>query len=167
MAFTDELFAAAQASWDAQLRHPFVAGVGDGSLEEERFKRWVLQDYRYLEQFARVFAWAAAKSDTLEAMRWFVQAANLTLNTDMELHRQYAARFGLPVYAECGRLMYMSRAIVRGQRRAEMVGAVPARAVMHIRPQGRGYVRMRETGKGPWPIGGVTGGAEILGHELH
>jgi thiaminase/transcriptional activator TenA len=95
MAFTDELYAAALPIWDAQLDHPFVAGIGDGSLEVERFKRWVVQDYLYLKEFARVFAWAAAKADRLETMSWYAAALDLTLNTEMGLHRAYAARFGL------------------------------------------------------------------------
>jgi len=95
MAFTDELYAAALPIWDAQLAHPFVVGIGDGSLEVERFKRWVVQDYRYLKEFARVFAWGAAKAERLETMSWYASALDLTLNTEMGLHRAYAARFGI------------------------------------------------------------------------
>lgn len=95
MAFTDELYAAARPIWDAQAEHPFVRGIGDGSLDEERFRRWVLQDYGYLIEFARVFAWAAAKADRLEAMGWYAAALHLTLNAEMELHRKYADRFGI------------------------------------------------------------------------
>lgn len=95
MAFTDELYDAARGIWDAQLSHPFVRGLADGSLEEERFRRWVLQDYRYLKEFARVFAWAAAKAERLESMAWYASVLDLTLNTEMELHRTYAGRFGL------------------------------------------------------------------------
>jgi thiaminase/transcriptional activator TenA len=95
MAFTEELQAAAKSIWDAQLEHPYVRGIGDGSLDEELFKNWVLQDYRYLKEFARIFAWAVAKSDRLDSMGWYAAVLNLTLNTEMELHRQYAARFAL------------------------------------------------------------------------
>jgi thiaminase/transcriptional activator TenA len=69
MAFTDELYAAARPIWDAQLEHPFVCGIADGTLDEGRFKRWVRQDYLYLVEFARVFAWAAAKADQVFT-RW-------------------------------------------------------------------------------------------------
>ncbi len=95
MALTDRLYEAAKPNWDAQLEHPFVKGLGDGTLEEERFKRWVLQDYRYLKEFSRVFAWAVAKADGLDQMGWYAAVLNLTLNTEMQLHREYAARFGL------------------------------------------------------------------------
>ena len=95
MKLTDKLYAAAEPVWAAQMDHPFVKGLGDGTLEEERFERWVLQDYRYLKEFARVFAWAAAKADSLASMSWYARVLDLTLNTEMELHREYAARFGL------------------------------------------------------------------------
>ena len=95
MSYSKELFQAADEIWAAQLDHPFVRGLADGTLEEERFRRWVLQDYRYLKEFARIFAWAVAKADRLESMGWYAAVLDLTLNTEMDLHRQYAARFGL------------------------------------------------------------------------
>jgi thiaminase/transcriptional activator TenA len=95
VALTDDLFQAVKPIWDAQLEHPFVQGIGDGSLEPERFKRWVRQDYLYLKDFARIFAWAVAKADRLESMSRYASVLHLTLNTEMALHRDYAGRFGL------------------------------------------------------------------------
>lgn len=95
MKVSDTLYQAAEPIWAAQLDHPFVKGLGDGSLEEERFKRWILQDYLYLKEFARIFAWAVAKADRLDSMGWYAAVLNLTLNTEMQLHRDYAARFGI------------------------------------------------------------------------
>ena len=51
MSLSNELFGIAEPLWGRQLQHPFVQGLGDGTLEEKRFKRWVLQDYRYLKEF--------------------------------------------------------------------------------------------------------------------
>ena len=56
------------------------------------------QDYLYLAEFSRVFAWAAARADRLEAMGWYAAALHLTLNTEMGLHREYAARFGIAAF---------------------------------------------------------------------
>lgn len=95
MSICDDLYAAAKPIWDAQLEHPFVRGLGDGSLAVDRFKRWVLQDYRYLTEFARVLAWAVAKAPELDSMRWYANVLHLTLDTEMELHRAYAERFGI------------------------------------------------------------------------
>jgi thiaminase/transcriptional activator TenA len=93
---TDEMLGAARPIWDAQLEHPFVRGIADASLPPETFERWVRQDYLYLKEFARVFAWAAAKADRLVSMAWYASVLDLTLNTEMGLHRAYAARFGIP-----------------------------------------------------------------------
>ncbi len=95
MGFTDDLYEAARAVWDAQLEHPFVRGIGDGTLDPAIFERWVRQDYLYLVEFSRVFAWAVTKADRLESMSWHASALHLTLNTEMALHREYAARFGI------------------------------------------------------------------------
>lgn len=111
MAFTDELHEAARPLWEAQLGHPFVRGIASGDLDEEVFRRWVVQDYLYLKEFARVFAWATAKADRLDSMGWYAAALDLTLNTEMELHRAYAARFGLTAAElEAGRMWPTTRA---------------------------------------------------------
>jgi len=95
MTLTDRLYAEARPIWEAQLEHPFVRGIGDGTLEEDRFRRWVRQDYGYLKEFARIFAWAVAKAQRLDSMAWYARVLDLTLNTEMELHRRYAERFGI------------------------------------------------------------------------
>ena len=74
---------------------------------------------------------------------------------------------GLPAYAECGGMMYLARSIEWSGRRAEMVGALPADIVMHARPVGRGYVHLRETGRGLWPAPRPAEAALILAHEFH
>lgn len=77
----------------------------------------------------------------------------------------FVARGG-PVYAECGGLMYLCQGISwKGERRA-MVGAIEAEVQMRSRPQGRGYVRLRETDACPWPRLGEHR-AELPAHEFH
>jgi cobyrinic acid a,c-diamide synthase len=73
---------------------------------------------------------------------------------------------GMPAYAECGGLMYLSRSLSwQGQTR-QMAGVIPGDVVMHEKPVGRGYVRLKETAAGPWPhLEGEAG--EVRGHEFH
>ena len=78
-----------------------------------------------------------------------------------------AIESGLPVYAECGGLMYLARSIEWNGRSAEMVGVIPADIVMHDRPVGRGYVHLRETGRGLWPRAGGEPAVVIRAHEFH
>ena len=76
-----------------------------------------------------------------------------------------AIEAGLPVYAECGGLMYLARSIRWQGETAQMVGALPGDAVMHPRPVGRGYARLVGSGEaGWWPAGPQEG---IPGHEFH
>jgi len=69
---------------------------------------------------------------------------------------------GGPAYAECGGLMYLCRNLTWKGKQGKMLGVIPADVVMHERPQGRGYVRLSETGDHPWPSG-----HEIAAHEFH
>jgi cobyrinic acid a,c-diamide synthase len=89
----------------------------------------------------------------------------LERNTSLRNELRKAIAEGLPVYAECGGLMYLSRSIRWNDKRAEMVGAIPGDTVMHARPQGRGYVRLRETAHAPWPSDTPPG--EFAAHEFH
>ncbi len=95
MTFIDELHDEVKPQISAQLAHPFVRGIADGSLDPKVFENWVKQDYRYLIEYARVFGFCAARADTLEAMTWYANALHLTLATEMDLHRQYAKRFDI------------------------------------------------------------------------
>ncbi len=92
---TERLRAAASDVWDAQAEHPFIRGIGDGSLDVERFKHWVRQDYRFLIDYARVLSLAASRAPDLEAMTRLAELAHATLATEMSLHRAYAEEFGI------------------------------------------------------------------------
>ncbi len=92
----------------------------------------------------------------------------LEANRGLRLEIRRAIEAGMPVYAECGGLMYLSRSLSWNGERHEMVGAIPADTIMHERPQGRGYVRLRETGGHPWPRAGKpSADVEIPAHEFH
>jgi len=95
MAFTDELREEADDYWSAILDHPMVRRLGDGTLKEEPFRYWVRQDYIYLIEYGRVFALGAAKTPDLERMGTFAELLESTVNTEMGLHRSYAAEFGI------------------------------------------------------------------------
>lgn len=93
--FTDHLHRLAEPIWEAQHGHPFVRGIGDGTLDLDRFAYWVRQDYRFLMDYGRLLALAAARAPDLDLMTRFVDLAQATLQTEMSLHRTYAKRFGI------------------------------------------------------------------------
>ncbi len=75
--------------------HPFVTGIGDGTLAVERFRFYIEQDYVFLVEYSRVLALAVAKGRDLPGMGQFAELLHATLNVEMALHRGYAAKFGI------------------------------------------------------------------------
>lgn len=93
-------------------------------------------------------------------------AAELEANTTMRTDIRAAIDNGMPVYAECGGLMYLSRQIsYRGKTHA-MVGAIPGDITMHNKPVGRGYVHLAEEENHPWHIRSDPL-QQIRAHEFH
>ncbi|MFC4322600.1 thiaminase II [Litchfieldia salsa] len=95
MKFSQRLHEKLEPIWRANHNHPFVTGMGDGSLDQESFRFYMVQDYLYLIDYAKLFALGAVKADDLETMGKFAALLNSTLNEEMELHRQYAKKFGI------------------------------------------------------------------------
>ncbi len=93
--FSVQLRRSAEEIWEAQHRHPFVRGIGDGSLDPERFNVWVRQDYLYLIEFARVHALGAARAPSLAEMTRFADITQGLLHMEMDLHRSYAGELGI------------------------------------------------------------------------
>jgi cobyrinic acid a,c-diamide synthase len=88
--------------------------------------------------------------------------AELEANAPLRASLRAAIEGGLPTYAECGGLMYLSQSLSwQGQTRA-MVGVVPGDTVMHDRPVGRGYARLQPTGDDRWQES-----LPIPAHEFH
>ena len=93
MAFTDELREAAEPIWAAQHEHPFVCGIGEGSLDPAKFRHYIRQDYLFLIDYARLLALGCARAPRLDEMSRFAQLAAAVLGSEMELHRSYAGEW--------------------------------------------------------------------------
>ncbi len=78
-------------------------------------------------------------------------AGKLEANSSLRAHIKQSIEDGMPVYAECGGLMYLARSIEYHGRTYDMVGAIPGDVKMHDRPIGRGYVHLKEDEAHPWP----------------
>ena len=86
---------AAASIWEACLKHPFVTGIGDGTLSVEKFQHFMLQDYLYLFDYARVFALGVVKARDPELMRTFAANVDAILGGEMKIHRAYMKRLGI------------------------------------------------------------------------
>ena len=95
MKTTQRLYEAAHPIWEQCHAHPFVRGIGDGSLDLEKFQWFLLQDYLYLFDYARVFAYGVVKARDPELMRTFSANVDAILGGEMKVHRAYMARLGI------------------------------------------------------------------------
>jgi len=95
MTFSERLFRNVQPIWNQNHHHPFVQGIGKGTLSTELFKEYMKQDYVYLIQYARLYAIGVQKANSLEAMTHFSQLLHNILHFEMNVHREYAKRFGV------------------------------------------------------------------------
>ena len=92
---TADLWSAASPILAAILEHPFLRGLTDGSLPEERFHFYVKQDSLYLREYARCLALASAKAPTSAWCEMFAAHAQSALNVERSLHEAYFAAWGL------------------------------------------------------------------------
>ena len=88
-------------------------------------------------------------------------------NTSMRKSIHDAINAGLPTYAECGGMMYLSKSIQWNDKKSSMVGIIPGDTVMHDKPQGRGYVKIKESEHFIWPSLDCNTGATHQAHEFH
>lgn len=93
--FCGRLIAACPEAWDAYTRHAFVAGMADASLPEPAFRHYLAQDYLFLIHFARAYALAVYKADRLDDMRSASATVSALVDTEMKLHVQYCAGWGM------------------------------------------------------------------------
>lgn len=93
MKTTERLLDATRDIWAAYNKHPFVLGIQDGTLDREKFKYYIIQDYLYLEEYAKVFAIGIAKAKSLETMRLFSRQVNFLTEGEMDIHRGYMGTF--------------------------------------------------------------------------
>ncbi|MEN8148184.1 MAG: cobyrinate a,c-diamide synthase [Planctomycetota bacterium] len=90
-------------------------------------------------------------------------AAALAGNRSLIDSVEGAVRDGLPVYAECGGLIWLSRSVTWRGRTAEMAGVLGVDIEVMERPQGHGYAEMAVDEANPF----FAPGTILRGHEFH
>lgn len=81
--------------WLAYVDHEFVRGLADGSLPERCFRHYLVQDYLFLIHFARAYALAAYKGETLDEIGNAMRACSAIVDTEMALHVKYCTGWGI------------------------------------------------------------------------
>jgi len=93
--FTAQLWHGITDIYDAILAHPFLAGLTDGSLPQESFAFYVVQDALYLQQYARALANVASKAPDTAGTEMFARHAAGIVAVEMGLHESLLADLGI------------------------------------------------------------------------
>ena len=130
--YSSRLWESISDIYGAILAHPFITGLTDGTLPEESFAFYVIQDALYLREYARALAAVASRAPTASAMRMFASHAAEAIAAELELHGTLLTELGISKEAAARaepapvNLAYTSYllATVRGGSYAEGVGVV-------------------------------------------
>ena len=95
MSATAGLWRAIEPIYAAILAHPFLRGLTDGSLPQEAFRFYAVQDALYLREFARALSVAAARAPRDEWIIMFNEHAAGALKVEKTLHESFFKEFGL------------------------------------------------------------------------
>lgn len=89
MLFTDYLYESSKEIWDKYLEHPFLKEIGEGTLDKEKFRKYLIQDYLYLIEYAKVYAMACVKSRNLKELKKFHDGVAGSIETETANHIMY------------------------------------------------------------------------------
>jgi cobyrinic acid a,c-diamide synthase len=166
----DPLFSPAQSQDTVQVAQ--TPGLRIGVLRDRAFTFYYPENLEALEKAGAelIFIDALNESELPVVDALFIGGGfpeifmdELSANDDLRTAIKAAIENDLPVYAECGGLMYLSQRIRWGERTAEMVGALPCEIEMTGKPQGHGYVIAEVENENPY----FSTGTVLRGHEFH
>lgn len=95
MSTVERLLKAAEDVWAGYHTHPFVEGLKYGTLDQEKFRWYMIQDYWYLMEYTKVFAIGVTKSNSVEVMKIFAKYIGAILDGEVNVHNGYMAEFGI------------------------------------------------------------------------
>ena len=81
--------------WRAYTHHPFVQGLGDGTLPQAAFLHYLVQDYVFLVHFARAWSLGVVKAETLDEMKICASTVDVLVNHEMALHVKTCEQAGI------------------------------------------------------------------------
>lgn len=95
MNFVDKLNENSKTIIENYTNQPFLKELSEGTLSEDKFRFYMVQDYLYLLEYAKIFAFGIIKSHDEKIMRMFANMVQGTLDTEMKTHKSYMKRIGI------------------------------------------------------------------------
>jgi cobyrinic acid a,c-diamide synthase len=143
-----------------------------GIIRDSAFQFYYPENFEELEkrgaELVEISAMKAEKLPDIDALYIGggfpeTNAISLAGNTVFKRSLRKLVEGGLPVYAECGGLMYLGKALILGNKTYSMAGIFPVKFSLEKKPQAHGYTIIETTGGSPF----YTSGTLLRGHEFH
>jgi thiaminase/transcriptional activator TenA len=93
--FTADLWRSIESIYAEILAHPFLTGLTEGTLAEERFRCYVLQDSLYLREYARALSLAGVRSPVESALVMFNEHSAGAITVERSLHESFLKDLGV------------------------------------------------------------------------
>ncbi len=93
--FTNELWRSITSIYDEIVAHPFLRGLTDGTLSEERFRFYILQDSVYLREYARALSLVGVRSRDEGALVMFDEHSAGAIGVERSLHEGFLKDLGV------------------------------------------------------------------------
>ncbi len=93
--FNGELWHSIQDIYAEILDHPFLRGLTDGTLPEENFRYYVLQDALYLQEYARALSLAGVRSSDEDTLVMFDEHSAGAITVERSLHKGFLNDLGV------------------------------------------------------------------------
>jgi len=143
-----------------------------GIIKDSAFQFYYPENIEALERAgARIVFISPLASDTIPPVDALyigggfpeTHAEQLVTNVKFRKQLKSLAEDGLPIYAECGGLMYLGEELVLDETAYPMAGVLPVVFGFSKKPQGHGYTIAVVTEQNPY----FEVGTELKGHEFH
>ncbi len=95
MSFMEEVINSSMDIWNKYLEHPFIRELALGTLNEEKFKGYIIDDIVYLREYARIFAYAMYKSKRMADIQFFYDMLSFVNKSETYTRIYYLEKFGL------------------------------------------------------------------------
>ena len=95
MSFVDQCVQDSLPIWEQCLNTEFLRGLADGTLAEDCFKGYIVDDSLYLREYARVFAWGMTRADTMEQVRFYTSMLSFVNEKEDATRLVYLKGWGL------------------------------------------------------------------------
>ncbi|MGD8809488.1 MAG: thiaminase II [Gammaproteobacteria bacterium] len=93
--FSERAWEATGGLYRRILDLPFNSELVAGTLSQERFRFYMIQDALYLAEYARALAVCAAKAPDMEDIRFYAKAAETVVVVERALHGGFFEKFGI------------------------------------------------------------------------